>query len=179
MQRENGESEGRQVLRYLRVIVAWHAAATSLVDKRYQHFIKSLHIGLPLASLIWWWPMQRSFRNSSIDNLLHCLKPASLLRIVLQKLSWLGHVTAEPDISEDQLGLSSAPGSWHAGPAQMSATGWISIRDIGASSEPGPTLLKPAWAYCISTQQHNKGLNDSLYGCSHLGVYYYYVYLLI
>lgn len=52
MQRENGESEGRQVLRYLRVIVAWHAAATSLVDKRYQHFIKSLHIGLPLASLI-------------------------------------------------------------------------------------------------------------------------------
>ena len=43
--------------------------------------------------------------------------------LVLRKLSSLGHVTAEPDISEDQLGLSSAPGSRHAGPAQMSATG--------------------------------------------------------
>ena len=47
----------------------------------------------------------------------------ALATIVLQKLSWIGHVTAEPDISEDQLGLSSAPGSRHAGPAQMSATG--------------------------------------------------------
>ena len=45
------------------------------------------------------------------------------LCLVLQKLSWLGHVTTELDISEDQLGLSSAPGSRHAGPAQMSATG--------------------------------------------------------
>ena len=43
--------------------------------------------------------------------------------IVLQKLSWLGHMTAEPDISEDQLGLSLAPGSRHAGPTQMSAMG--------------------------------------------------------
>ena len=47
----------------------------------------------------------------------------SLPLLVLRKLSWLSHVTAELDISEDQLGLSLAPGSWHTGSAQMSASG--------------------------------------------------------
>ena len=80
-------------------------------------------------------------------------KPGSrtnvVLQLVLRKLSWLGHVTAELDISEDQLGLSSAPGSRHTGPALMSASGRISISYIGAGSEPGPILLKPAWADAV------------------------------
>jgi hypothetical protein len=51
-------------------------------------------------------------------------------------------VIAELDISEDQLGLGSAPGSRHIGPAPMPAQGRISIRYIGASSEPGPSQPK-------------------------------------
>jgi len=33
---EPGESEGRQVLRHLKVIVAWYAAATTLLARRFR-----------------------------------------------------------------------------------------------------------------------------------------------
>jgi hypothetical protein len=38
-------------------------------------------------------------------------------QLVLRKLSWLSHVPAELEISEDQLGPSSAPSSRHTGSA--------------------------------------------------------------
>jgi hypothetical protein len=37
--------------------------------------------------------------------------------LVLRKLSWLSHMPAELEISEDQLGPSSAPSSRHTGSA--------------------------------------------------------------
>jgi hypothetical protein len=51
-------------------------------------------------------------------------KPSKVAKIptliVLRKLSWLGHMTAELDISENQFGLSLACGSQHIGLAQLS-----------------------------------------------------------
>jgi hypothetical protein len=44
-------------------------------------------------------------------------KDLSDYHLVLRKLSWLSHVPAELEISEDQLGPSSAPSSRHTGSA--------------------------------------------------------------
>jgi len=60
----------------------------------------------------------------------------------LRKLSWLGHVPAELEIFEDQLGLSSASSFRHAGSTQMSASGRLSIRvldQLGTRSNPTQT----------------------------------------
>ena len=70
--------------------------------------------------------------------------------VVLRKLSWLGHMTAELEISEDQLGLGSASGSRHIGPAEMPAQGRIFIRYIGAGSEPGPSQPKTGSSFTSS-----------------------------
>ena len=66
--------------------------------------------------------------------------------LVLRQLSSFGHVTAELDISEDQLGLSSAPGPRYIGPAQLSVSNWISIEYrswLGTGSEPTQNRLNP------------------------------------
>jgi hypothetical protein len=46
MRREPHESNGQQVLRHLQAIVAWHAAATSLLDKKYRRVAQTLRVGL-------------------------------------------------------------------------------------------------------------------------------------
>jgi hypothetical protein len=51
---------------------------------------------------------------------LHLIDRPSPSYIVLRKLSWLGHMTAELDISENQFSSSLACGSWHIGLAQLS-----------------------------------------------------------
>jgi len=43
---EPGESEGRQVFRHLKVIVAWHAAAAALLARRFQDVVQNLDVGL-------------------------------------------------------------------------------------------------------------------------------------
>ena len=46
MRKESGERDGHQVLRHLRAIVAWHAAANSLLDKKYRRIAQTLRVGL-------------------------------------------------------------------------------------------------------------------------------------
>ena len=46
MRKEPQESDGQQVLRYLRAIVAWHAAAASLLDKKHRRVAQTLRVGL-------------------------------------------------------------------------------------------------------------------------------------
>ena len=46
MRKEPEESDGQQVLRHLRAIVAWHAAAASLLDKQYRRIAQTLRVGL-------------------------------------------------------------------------------------------------------------------------------------
>ena len=46
MRKESGERDGHQVLRHLRAIVAWHAAAASLLDKKYRRIAQTLRVGL-------------------------------------------------------------------------------------------------------------------------------------
>jgi len=46
MRGEYGESEGQQVLRHLKGIVAWHAAAVGLLDGRFRHVTQRLVVGL-------------------------------------------------------------------------------------------------------------------------------------
>ena len=80
----------------------------------------------------------------------HINKISQQTKLVLRKLSWLGHMTAELEISEDQLGLGSASGSRHIGPAEMPAQGRIFIRYIGAGSEPGPSQPKTGSSFTSS-----------------------------
>ena len=46
MRREYNDNEGQQVLRHLKAIVAWHAAAIVLLDGRFQHVTQNLVVGL-------------------------------------------------------------------------------------------------------------------------------------
>ncbi|EDR06078.1 uncharacterized protein LACBIDRAFT_294726 [Laccaria bicolor S238N-H82] len=46
MRREPNESDGQQVLRHLQAIVAWHAAAQSLLDKNRRQIAPTLRVGL-------------------------------------------------------------------------------------------------------------------------------------
>ena len=46
MRKESGERDGHQVLRHLRAIVAWHAAANSLLSKKYRRIAQTLRVGL-------------------------------------------------------------------------------------------------------------------------------------
>ena len=49
LRRENEESEGQQLLRHLQGIVAmvaWHAAAKRLLDRKYRQVAQTLRIGL-------------------------------------------------------------------------------------------------------------------------------------
>jgi hypothetical protein len=46
MRREPYESDGQQVFRHLQAIVAWHAAATSLLDKNRRRVAPTLRVGL-------------------------------------------------------------------------------------------------------------------------------------
>ena len=46
MRREPHESDGQQVFRHLQAIVAWHAAAKSLLDKNRQRVAPTLRVGL-------------------------------------------------------------------------------------------------------------------------------------
>ena len=46
MRKEPEESDGQQVLRHLRAIVAWHAAAASLLDKKHRRVAQTLRVGL-------------------------------------------------------------------------------------------------------------------------------------
>ncbi|KIM48631.1 hypothetical protein M413DRAFT_20991 [Hebeloma cylindrosporum] len=45
-----GESEGEQVLRHLKSIVAWHAASVDLLDGRFRHVAQNLAVGLVEAT---------------------------------------------------------------------------------------------------------------------------------
>jgi len=51
MLEEPGESEGQQVLRHLKSIVAWHAAAVSLLNPRSRHLAQDLVVGLVEVTL--------------------------------------------------------------------------------------------------------------------------------
>jgi hypothetical protein len=57
---------------------------------------------------------------TNIQLLPKLFNPKALPYLVLRKLSWLGHMTAELDISENQFSLSLACGSRHIGSAQLS-----------------------------------------------------------
>lgn len=46
MQKAPDDSDGHQVLRHLRAIVAWHAAATSLLGTEYRHITQTLRVAL-------------------------------------------------------------------------------------------------------------------------------------
>lgn len=46
MRREPAESEGQQVLRHLHAIVAWHAAAKSLLDRKSRLVAQTFAVGL-------------------------------------------------------------------------------------------------------------------------------------
>jgi len=51
MLEDPGESEGQQVLRHLKSIVAWHAAAVTLLSPRSQHLAQDLVVGLVEVTL--------------------------------------------------------------------------------------------------------------------------------
>ena len=90
--------------------------------------------------------------------------------LVLRKLSWLSHVTAELDISEDQLGLISAFNSRHTSSAQMPASGQLQAKFPSSSLELVLTLLKLArsqaliyltvWIYSWEAMLKQKSLVD-------------------